>query len=461
MRFFVASIFMVFSLLVIAPCGFEGESFDDLSEEISLGDAETSHGDVIADVLLDDGEEVADEYLYEGYEMWCQGITRPLCGKERTWLVDEKKWEVKQYPECGTDHRGEQLMCSHPHWSDDKHFKICHPPRTLAHVRAWRRARLRYVIGEVIGAREWWVTVDVGFKKSGLSWSEFSKALFARTLYRYFMLVAHRETTMRPDIAHRLPGDVVGARRSYKRQEERGRYEGSDHFDGWRVVAGPGTRDGEFRYDEIVLVDTFDEAKVLKEQIENENPEWIVVTEQNSRRWKSWGYLGQNSAGFLFEVDKMAPPEAMCLETFSVESYLRRMRQTHRYFWQKIDCLDKDGRLYSRRLMKKHGQKRDRVPDTLRPRTWRTLHRSVSGGKTCSGESDTWLETHKGFVKRAETVGMGDPDQEVTKEMLGTDIPPERLLEIVVEMDEIFCKTADEWEGKQATGVCSIIEEKE
>ena len=391
--------------------------------------------------------------------MWCQGITRPRCGKERSWLVEEKKWEWKKYPECGTDHRGEQMKCSHPHWSDDKHFKICHPPRTRAYIRGWRRARLRYVIGEVLGVREWWVTVDVGFKKSGLSWPEFSKVLFARTLFRYFLLVAHRETTMRPDIAHRLRGDVIGAGKSYRRQAKRDRYEGNEHFDGWRVLGGVGPRDGEFTYEEIVIADTFHEAEVLKEQIEVENPEWFVTVEKNSRRWKSWGYLGQNSAGFLFEVDKLAPPEAMCLETFSVETYLQRMRKTHRYLGQEIDCLDKDGRRYTRRLMRDHGQKRDHVADTLRSRTWRTLHRAVSGGKTCSGESDTWLETHKGFAKRAADVKI-NPDQEVTMAMLGEPIPPERLLEIVVELDEVFCKTADEWEGKQATGVCSIIKEE-
>ena len=143
----------------------------------------------------------------------------------------------------------------------------------------------------------------------------------------------------------------------------------------------------------------------------------------------------------------------MCLETFSVETYLRRMRRTFRTLGGKLDCKDAKGRPYKRNLLRIGHQKRDRKIDTLRPRTWRTLHRAVSGGKLCSGVSDTWLETNIGFGRRAVSVKL-KPDQKVTRDMLGEPLSPERLIEIVAEMDEIFCPTIEGWKHKQEHGVC-------
>lgn len=408
---------------------------DDEAEEISLAEAEPTPEKV-------KGEELS---IYENHHLWCEWPKPPKCGKEKVQVRGSwrKKWV--DHGKCGTDHRGEKLRCVRP-WrpgnTKDTH-KVCIPKFPKRSEQDWRRKRLRHVIGRGFDLTgEWWVNAVKSHQASR-----------AMRVYRYFKAVVVRETSMRPFKIHRLPPDVEAAYESYRRHKKKGTYEGNPNFDGYRVLAGPGEREGLFTFEEIVNAETYDDAETIKAQIESEHPDWIVIRQSNPARWLSYGYTGQQSAGWVFEVDKMAPPEVLCLETFAVETYLRRMRRVAGKLDRKYDCKDADGKPYKRDLLRSKEQKRDHVRETFRPATWHTIHRATSGGRMCPRNADTWTQTKRGFERRADMHGL-NAHQHVSRRMLGRNLTPEEMMEIEKELDEIYCPTYESWLVKEETGVC-------
>lgn len=382
--------------------------------------------------------------LYAGHTDWCEWVHRPLCGKEKVWDREAKRKKWIDHGECGTDHRGVQMRCVRPYWASKKDPKVCASPFPAKGERDWRRSRLRFLVGKLYGLDgEWWRTVSTSHK-----------AKYALRLYRLMVLIAERETSMRTWKAHNLGPDVEGASRAYRRAKKRKMYEGNRHFDGYRVLAGPGKREGEFTFEEIRFADRYKDAKTIGDELQESHPDWVVVVQDNSHRWKSFGYAGQTSAGWIFEVDTMAPPEALCLEAFSLETYVNRLRRIQERLPAMYDCNDADGKPYSRSKLRNGEQVRDRVKDTERQPTWHVLHRGASGGSMCPNQSAVWLQTHTGFARRARAHNL-DPDQVVKARHFPPKKTPKELMTITDELNTEFCSTYAEWLNKEKTGTCS------
>ena len=253
---------------------------------------------------------------------------------------------------CVTRWRSEVRVCS-PGWSD----------RT---ERKWRRERLRTLVHS-----QYFATTQEGWKGG-------QARQRANKLSDFLWLVYKRETTARPWKRHRLDGDVKVARTDWFRQAER--Y-------GWS-------------------------AKQLKKGVVQMMPCTDCKTApsphyQNANRWAfGLGPYGQIASLWVATWDTQAPPEILCGEVESTETYLRGARRVWRKLRGGIQC---NGNLYQ--------------PDV----TWEVLHRGVAGGKLCPGKQS------EKFRRRADRLGL-DPDQKVTLSMLGEPINREQQNEVAIQL---------------------------
>lgn len=381
--------------------------------------------------------------FYAGHTQWCEWVRPNKCGRAREKNYSTKRMEWVDYGACGTDHRGVKLRCVRPYWAKSDEAKLCVSPFPPPAEQAWRRQRLRFIVGRFFGLEgEWWKRVSTDHD-----------AVRAQRLYRFFRVIAGRESSYRPWKAHNLGPDVEGAGAAYYRAEKQGTYSDNEHFAGYRLLAGPGTREGEMDFEFVENYKTYQEARDREAEILARNARWVTFVQKNEERWKSFGYAGQTTAGFVAEVDPTAPPEVLCLEAFSFGAYMNRVQT----FWAKLprdyDCKDAHGHAYEREKLQLGEQAKDGVRETRRDRTWHVLHRGASGGSGCPRDSADWLQTHKGFARRARSKGL-NPDQKVTRKMLGPKPTRELLMRITEEVNAEFCGTFEAWQRKQETGRC-------
>ena len=446
-QFFIASFVLLLSSCVDSGWPTHTESNSGGGSSTTTGVAaiilDVEEVDVEVAIASETPEPAVEVGLYDGHANWCEWVHRPLCGKQKRRNPKTRRMEHLNHGECGTDHRGVQLKCARPYWASTDDPKRCAPPFPKKGEQTWRKERLRFLVGRLYGLDgEWWVNANT---KHTSKW--------AHRFYRLMVMVAGRETSMRTWKSHNMSEDVEGASNAYYRHAKLGTYAGNEHFTGFRVLAGPGTRAGEFVFEEIVHVEKRLDAKDIEAEILGRHPEWITTIQMNSDRWRSFGYAGQTTAGWIMEVDKMAPPEVLCLEAFSLETYVNRIRRTQRKLPRSYDCKDAKGKKYVQWMLNSGKQKKDKVKETRRDPTWHVLHRAASGGSMCPGESAEWLQTHTGFAKRARAHRL-DPDQIVKANQLPTKKTPEELMVMTEEVSDIYCATYEEWVHKQTTGEC-------
>lgn len=334
---------------------------------------------------------------YAGYTSWCEELQPPPCASDE---------------ECTPSKTGADRRCITPFWYEPEEgdkMGLCIPvylgwsPKEEKLEMDRRRARLRAIIENSCRYPKWaqalvdeWGVVDCG-RVPGRS--RHMRQCSAKTfcdpdkLYKAHALVVKREADWRKEKVHNLGPDIEAAGTSWLRHCKRGTYAGNEHF-------GKCYKDGK-------------KWKGLGD-------EW--------QRWRSYGYYGQNSSLWVMEIDnKKAPPEILCHEVYSTEAYDRRMRRAWNKFATGLDCKDDTGRRYSRKLLKAKKQKRDGEPDTWPKKTWYTLHRAVSSGSACPFRDTTTVKTrYQYYAARANKIGL-DPDEEVTLQMLGEQIPNESL----------------------------------
>ena len=158
-------------------------------------------------------------------------------------------------------------------------------------------------------------------------------------------VVASRESTWRPWKAHRLNGDLRANRTAWGRLASR--YRGNPHY-------------------------------------------------RDRNRWQGLGDKGQNAALYVFLSDPMAPPEILCREVESTDTYLARARI----------AVSKQADL------------------GLRP-TWATVHAALA-----TGDIRPKASAVDRFRPQARKAGI-DPDRRVTTrsfgERLGADVASRRL----------------------------------
>ena len=332
-------------------------------------------------------EPTADPYA--DHLHWCEAIFKQVCecpGGDA--IVCKKPTEP-----CPADRTGRAQRCMRPGWARraKKDVYVCDPEWLTRKEQAHRRESQRVIVGAVCEPPGWvedlvaWGEAHrYGSDPSSLCWHlpSNSKALRAcRTghfcqpdkLASYLALVAKREASWNNSTSHELNLDVEANKKSYRKAEKRGWYEGSPHF---------------------ASVD----------------------------RWeRGYGWYGFNAALHTYLWDKDAPPEILCRQVESTEVYLRKARRTFQKLWSKYG--DDKPRTY--------------VLDTgeevqVRGVTWYDIHRAASSGKLVpekiirtrrwSKKKQKWRQV--GFVTRARGRRIGlDPFETVMWEMLGKEIP--------------------------------------
>lgn len=209
---------------------------------------------------------------YDGAERWCQAASHPC--------------------QTDADCRGSAAVDSAPHrcvtpwWvkasgknKKDKPTKVCGSPWPTRAERNWREARLAQIVEEICSGAE----CDAG------------------DLTAFLSIVATRESTMRPWKAHRLDGDVRANASAWLQRSKRYGHE---------PVIIKTKRSGK-TFEEIVAIKFSKDGNRYYSQED---------------RWQGLGYYGQNSALFVALWDSKAPPEILCHEIESTDTYLKSAR---------------------------------------------------------------------------------------------------------------------------------------
>jgi hypothetical protein len=254
-----------------------------------------------------------------------------------------------------------RLKCVKAYWGD----KICSPGWSNRAERRWRRDRLETLVAE--------------------AYFDGKQSRKATDLSKFLWLVYMRETTGRPWKRHRLNGDIHFAKQAWYRQ--RYRY-------GWEVGLD---KFGEPKW-MLPCKDAPERSKESRSFKRCREREPSMAYKKRSRWAFGLGPYGQNAALWTMAWDRQAPPEILCGEVESTETYLRGARRVWRKLRGGIQC---GGKLYQPTV------------------TWEILHRAIAGGKLCPGKKPS-----AGFRRRAERYGL-NPQGRVSLSMLGTPIERE------------------------------------
>lgn len=308
-------------------------------------------------------------------------------------------WEKRCEPEislCRTDRdcndvyhpSGKPLHCVQPYWSkpndDGVWTKVCSPGWSNRIERQWRKDRLRTFVSLAYFDES--AQCEQERPLAEQPWACQREARKAETLTRFLWTVYARETTGRPWKRHRLNGDLRANRSTWKHKARR--YGHHVHYEKYYV-----RENGKL--------------------VQRDRAAGIDFSRTGNRhyrqRWR-WQYglgpYGQNAALWVASWDPMAPPEILCGEVESTESYLRGARRVWRKLRGGISC---GGEKYQPTI------------------TWEILHRGVAGGKLCPARTPS-----EGFRRRSRRWGL-DPDQVVTLAMLGDPIDRETQREKALE----------------------------
>ena len=362
----------LFTLLIVA-CGTEPPTLEvhlgpPARLESAYADVANVANDIKIALVAEVPEAAPTPEPYAGWKLRCEPEVA-LC---RT----NKDCDVVHHPAA------KPLRCIKPWWSkqDEKGnwTKVCSPGWSNRAERQWRRDRLRrfvmFAYFDEIGN-----CIPDSRTLREQPWECQRERRKGNRLTKFLWTVYHRETTGRPWKRHRLNGDIRLARDAWMSSGDRYGHTEVKEVVQWR------DRKGKLRKGKHTIA--------LKFTNEG-NPYY-------RQRWR-WNYglgpYGQNAAFWVAAWDPMAPPEILCGEVESTESYLRGARRSWRKLRGGIKCGDK---LYRPQV------------------TWEILHRAIAGGKLCPARSPS-----EGFRRRARKKGL-DPDQVVTLAMLGRPIDRE------------------------------------
>lgn len=209
---------------------------------------------------------------YAGYERWCEAVEPKPCRTAK---------------DCGPAPDGRAQGCVEPWWASkhnrdlpaDERERVCASAWPGRGQQKWRRARLEAVVEHVC-------------RRPGCD---------PKTLSAALGIVASRESTWRPWKAHRLGGDVRANRSAFVLKAKR---YGHEQVLERRKIRGQ-TRE--------VAID------VALRRGGNRHY-------RDQSRWQGYGLFGQNSPLFVYLWDPAAPPEILCREVESIDTYLERAR---------------------------------------------------------------------------------------------------------------------------------------
>lgn len=304
---------------------------------------------------------------YAGWETWCEPI-------------DHHSKPCQTKADCS----GYHSRCTIPRWARKAgtlDVKMCAARWPGPKEQRWRRARLRVIVDSLCQPPEWWDEKKDGNGKRcwRFGWRR-AKQCMARKwcnpvkLHRFLRIVALRESTWRPWKRHRLNPDIVAAKTAWSRRSRK--Y-------GWIL----------------------DEGKARR-RVHDPNEHFL-----KRHRWMGLGLYGQNAALWVTGWDAHAPPEILCREPESTETYLRRARSVWRKIRGGLDC-DRDGKPDF------WGSAQRYTPNVAWRPSWADIHRGTSGGRLCPNDRPS------SFIRRARTIKL-DAQAPVEFAMLGRQVPKE------------------------------------
>jgi hypothetical protein len=224
---------------------------------------------------------------------------------------------------------------------------VCLPSWPSRKDRQNEIEKIRAYVDNVCKPPKWWRRgqgMDVG-----------SKRCDPDKLHALLVLVATRESTLRPWKRHRLSPDIKANNSSWFQQAKR--Y-------GWTVVL-----------DYAGGIRTMDSSR-------DANPYYA-----NRHRWMGLGLYGQNASINVAVLDRLAPPEVLCRTDLATETYLRQLRNA----WLKLEAgVTCEGKPF-------HGSS----PDGRA--AWIDAHRAASTGRICGPHP----RDHD-FKTRASRIRVGD-----------------------------------------------------
>ena len=270
------------------------------------------------------------------------------------WCAPVERPTCQTASDCPADpfRGGAPQRCVQPYWAKRDHldYKICVSAWPTKSERQWRADRLAVFVDDRCGR--------------GCSRSK---------LLALLKLEAVKESTFRPWKRHRLNPDKEANRRGWHRHAKRYGHEVSGGHVSFRD-------DGNVHYRDV-------------------------------ERWQTGlGYYGANAALHTATWDPDAPPEVLCLEAVSTETWLRRARRSWSKISSGIDC-DGDGKREFR------GTSCDLSTGKCQP-SWYDVHNAVAAGKLCPAS----LKRQAKFARRANKLGL-NPYGAVRLGDLGEPIP--------------------------------------
>lgn len=399
---------------------------------------------------------------YSGWSAWCEP------------MYYESQCEVDS--DCADqDHpalRGAPLKCLHPWWaSKDSDLRICAPGGASKTERRWRTARLRELVSQLYfdepercGSWAWDVTARPGRARQyerrfedgrGVGRQHFRcqrEWRAAEQLAGFLSVPYQREVSKRPYKRHRLDPDQAANAKAYVK--EAGAY-------GWIVELGcekpgrsakncPKYRSGPRKGQRMLYIkDT------------RPKPGAQRINSHFEERWR-WEYglgmFGKNVAYGLQDWDVLAPPEVLCLEVPSVESYLRDVRwAVHVYRGNGVQCGGQTYRGHALRKSEDPTTHEETVQEVDEP-SWIDVHRVASAGAWCPKTGPKAAKMRRNFVAAMQAQGI-DANAPVTEGEFGRPLPRDgqwdRAREVLSHLDAVL---PSPWEAAETVDTAASVD---
>lgn len=251
---------------------------------------------------------------YKGWSAWCEPMD---------WDI-----ECETTDDCSEvkDPSGSPTECGRPWWSNGESL-VCMPAWPSRQDRQVEIEKIRAYVDSVCKPPRWW--------RAGQGMDVGSKHCDPDRLHALLVLVATRESTLRPWKRHRLSPDIKANNSAWFQQA--GRY-------GWKI--------------------TLDEVGGIRKRdsVRGANPYY-----GERHRWMGLGLYGQNSSINVAMLDTRAPPEVLCRTDLATETYLRQLRAA----WAKLEAgVACEGKTF-------------RGSSSDGRQAWIDVHRAASTGRIC------------------------------------------------------------------------------
>jgi hypothetical protein len=281
-------------------------------------------------------------------ESWCEPIELMTCTTS-----------------CAPAPDGTARHCVEQWWGDapslataaHKSVRVCVVGYPTRATQLWRALRLRVLVDEICRPSDGCDPDD---------------------LHAYVLVLAGRETTLRPYKVHRLSQDVDANKQAWAKYNER--YIAADN---------PAAREPE---------------------------RWTVGR----------GYYGMNAAAWLWRWDSAAIPEALCGEVEATLTHLRAARERWDRLTDGVEC---------------DGEQHFGTATGERP-SWYDISLVNSGSNACPATEGKPLVVREGFEKRARGQGINPYGAITRVSQLGRDVPRNRQIifaaEVRAKMDALY-----------------------